>query len=119
MTPLPKPTPTLRRMRADNPIPMTNAAYLRWRNRRPATPMAILTPEEVGAAIAKIQGRPYWRDTVEPASEGTTADEVDAAYLAAIRQAHRLVGTAAGQVPMEVAGRLYDAGLIRKVATGE
>lgn len=100
MTPLPKPTPALRRMRRDNPIPMTSAQYLRHLNRRPGPPT----------------GRPTWGARVAAAAEGSVDDEVDAGYLAAIRLAPRLVGTTAGQVPQEVAGRLFDAGLIRRVA---
>jgi hypothetical protein len=44
---------------------------------------------------------------------------VDAGYLAAIRQAPRLVGTDDGEVPPAVAHRLYDAGLVRKLRTEE
>lgn len=118
MTPLPKPLANrggTRRMRADNPLPMTSAQYLRWRARRRPTPMPLPTPAEIEAGLARIFGRPYWGDTVEPCAEGAVADEVDAGYLAAIRLAPRLVGTEAGQVPPAVAWRLYDAGLIRKV----
>ena len=64
--------------------------------------------------MAHSAGRPSWGDTVEAAAEGQVADELDAAYLAAIRLSARLVGTAAGQVPLPVAWRLYDLGLIRK-----
>lgn len=106
MTPLPKPTPRLRRMRQDNPIPMTSAAYLRWLNKRPKPDLTRLS-------------RPYWGDRVcATPAEGAGGDEVDAGYLAAVRQAPRLVGLGAGEVPLVVAGRLYDAGLVRKVVGG-
>lgn len=105
----------LRRVRE---VPMSSSAYLTWqarKARRRLAPISLPTPTEVEAGLRMILGRPYWRDTVEAACEGAVADEVDAAYLAAIRIAPRKVGTAAGHVPMEVAGRLFEAGLIRKV----
>ena len=117
MTPLPKPTPTLPRMRRQGDVPMSSAQYLRWRARRKRRPMAArATPEEAAAAIAHLQGYPYWRDVVEAVAGATapTMDEVDAGFLAAIRLAPRVVGDDAGQVPMEVARRLYAAGFIRK-----
>lgn len=103
MTPLPKPKPTFYRTQRDNPTPMTASQYLRWkaRHRRQA-----LTPPDP---------RPFWLDTVGPAGGGRAGDEIDAGYLGAIRQSPRLVGTADGQVPLEVARRLYGLGLIRKV----
>lgn len=114
MTPLPKPTTRgTRRMRADNPIPMTSAAYLRWRNKRP-TPISMPAEAEVASGLKEIFGRPYWGDKIEAAGDGTPVDEVDAGYLAAVRMGPRKVGTGPGEVPMLVAHRLYDAGLIRK-----
>ena len=128
MTPLPRPTPALHRMRPDNPVPMTSAQYLRWlaRKSRPPAQLAVPSKEEAAAAIAHLQGMPFWRDlvcatesTVAPATVDTGAmDEVDASYLAAIRLEPAVVGTEPGQVPMEVARRLYAAGLIRKVVGG-
>lgn len=116
MTPLPRPIPRgTHRMRADNPIPMTPGQYLRWtRPRRRSDPVTLLTPTETKAALEKLQGYPYWRDVVEAAADGQVDDEVDGAYLAAIRLAPAVVGTQPGQVPMEVARRLYEAGLVRK-----
>jgi hypothetical protein len=117
MTPLPRTTPILPRLRRQGDVPMSSAQYLRWRARRKkATPiMSRVTTEEAAAAIDKLQGYPYWRDVVEAAGPGTVEDEVDAGFLAAVRLEPRVVGTAAGQVPMEVARRLYEAGLVRKV----
>jgi hypothetical protein len=117
MTPLPKPTTTLPRLRRQGDVPMSSAQYLRWRARRKqATPiMSRVTPEEAAAAIEHLQGYPYWRDAVEAtANEAAPEDEVDAGFLAAVRLAPRVVGNDAGQVPMEVARRLYAAGFIRK-----
>ncbi|UXN70862.1 hypothetical protein N8A98_06660 [Devosia neptuniae] len=93
---------------------MTAAQYLLWRARRRPRPIDVPTPANATAAVTKLQGAPFWRDTVEADGAGDVDDEVDAAYLAAICMAPAVVGTAPGQVPMEVARRLHWAGLIRK-----
>ncbi len=104
-----------RHTRTLNDIPMTSAQYLLWRARRRPRPIDVPTPADAAAAVIKLQGAPFWRDTVESDGGGDVDDEVDAGYLAAIRKAPAVVGTGLGQVPMEVARRLHWAGLIRKV----
>ena len=115
MTPLPKPTPHLRRMRADNPIPMKSTEYLRWRNKPKPAPISLPTGADVVAGLARIQGRPYPGDTIEAVPGEPPADEMDAGFYGALRLSSMVVGAQEGRVPWPVANRLYDAGLIRRV----
>ena len=85
-----------RRMRADNPIPMTSAAYLRWLNKQPRPAL-------------------YVGDTIRATGDGSAGNEMDNGYLGAIRLAPRCVGLADGQVPLAVALRLLRAGLVARV----
>jgi len=115
VTPLPKPQPAparrgYTRVRSDNFIPMTASQRLRWENKRRAPPRPIDT--DADAIVARMQAAPYWNDTIRAAGEGQGGDDIDNGYLGAIRQAPRLVGLADGQVPLEVARRLYGLGLV-------
>jgi len=118
MTPLPKPQPTpprrgYTRVRQDNFIPMTASQRLRWENKRRTARRPIDT--DVDAIVARMQAAPYWNDTIRATGEGQGGDDVDNGYLGAVRQAPRLVGLADGQVPLEVARRLYGLGLVEVV----
>lgn len=115
MTPLPKPTAHLRRMRADNPIPMTANQYLRWRARRRITTMSLPTDAEVDAGLRKIMGRPYPGDRIAAVDGTPPTDEMDAGFYGALRLGPRKVGAQPDRVPWPVSNRLYDAGLVRKV----
>lgn len=94
---------------------MTASQYLRFTQRRYRPRIDPPTDEWIAAQLAHSKGRPYWGDTIRSTGDGAGGDEVDDGYLAAIRLAPRTVGLADGEVPMAVADRLYDAGLVRKV----
>jgi len=114
MTPIPKPQPALRRLNPKLHVPVT-AAQKALLARRRAAPTRPPSDDWIAAQLAHSQGRPYPGDTIEAAAGGEVEDEIDAGYLAAVRKAPRVAGNEPGQVPMAVAHRLYDAGLVRRV----
>lgn len=103
MTPLPRPHSGTRRMRRDNPIPMTSSQYLHWsRTRAPANDND-----------PSLTGTPFRGDSIRATDlSGQPDDDVDAGFLAAVRVADMKVGLAAGEVPDLVAFRLFLKGWV-------
>ena len=114
MTPLPrtpKPLPAgVRRMRQDNPLPMTASQYLRWsRRRRPSPKLGAPSKDWMDKQFAHTNGRPQHGDAVEATESTHSGDE--AAWLDMVRSGGMVAGD---DVPLAVAWRLHDLGLIRK-----
>jgi hypothetical protein len=79
--------------------------------------MTTLTPEQVAEAIAKAHPVPVEGDTIAALPARALPDsEMDAGFYAALLQRQAVVGLGQGEVPLAVAERLWDAGVVRVVA---
>ena len=75
--------------------------------------MPMPTDEWIAAQFAHSRGRPYFRDTIEATEGAVGGNEEDAGWLA------KLPGVVGADVPLLVADRLYDLGLVRKTPKDE